>query len=153
MCEISTSKPHFAPTERNHLTGTVTINIRFLRNLIPATSKPSKYDSAQAVRTTCILFRPHLISFCCRPFIDAHVIDQHLLRKNCRCIRSSRPVAPHCHVQNNKERMIEDPRGARGQICGRARLIQVSVDVKSHDFGLPFKGERMEVIRELLPAR
>jgi len=41
--------------------------------------------------------------------IDAHIIDQHLLRENCGGVGNPRPPTADCYIQNNKERIDQKP--------------------------------------------
>src|SRR5437867_11941934 len=84
-----------------------------------------------------------------RVLIHPNIIDQHLLRENCRRIGVSRPATSDCHVQNNKKPVIKNPRSAGGKIRRRARLVKDPVDIKANYIWFPLESESVEIIRKL----
>src|SRR6266567_3324779 len=85
--------------------------------------------------------------------VDADVIDEHLLGKNCRAVRRAGPIAAHGNIQNNKERMIKHPGPAGGPLGLRESSVQIRVYVKAHYAGLPLDGVEMKIIGEVLARR
>ena len=102
--------------------------------------------------------RPGLISFSQnsprafgkgRALIHPNIIDQHLLRENCRCIGVPGPATSDRQVQNNKKGVIKNPGGAGGKIRRRARLVKDPVNIKTNYIWFPLEGEGVELIRKL----
>src|SRR5205085_2186628 len=80
--------------------------------------------------------------------IHADVVNRHLLREDCGRVGVAGPVAADRFVEKQEERVVEDPLRARGQVCGRARLVELTVHVPAYDAGLPLDGEDVEVVGE-----
>src|SRR5205085_11282052 len=57
--------------------------------------------------------------------IHADVVNRHLLREDCGRVGVAGPVAADRFVEKQEERVVEDPLRARGQVCGRARLVEL----------------------------
>ena len=87
--------------------------------------------------------------------VDAHVVHQHLLRKLRGGIGSAGPGggAAHRHVQQDEERMIEDPSGASGEIGGRNGLIKLVIHVEADHPGFPFDSVQVKIVGEALARR
>src|SRR5436190_1938697 len=79
--------------------------------------------------------------------INANIVDQHPLRENCCLVRVPRPATTHRHIQDQKERMIENPRGADRQVRRCPRVVQLTVHIKADHIRLPLDGEEVEIIR------
>src|SRR5437764_8851833 len=80
--------------------------------------------------------------------IDADVVNRHGLREDGRRVWVAGPVAADRFVEEDEERVVEDPLRARGQVCGRARLVERAVNVPAYDVRLPLDGEDVEVVGE-----
>ena len=65
-----------------------------------------------------------------RPLVDAHVVDQHALRKESGGARASRPSRRPPPGGDQKERFIEDPMLSRVQVSACAAHAEVMVDIE-----------------------
>lgn len=65
-----------------------------------------------------------------RLLVDAHVVDQHALRKESGGARASRPSRRPPPGGDQKERFIEDPILSRVQVSACAAHAEVMVDIK-----------------------
>ena len=72
------------------------------------------------------------------------IVDQHLLREDGRGVGVTRPVATDREVQDDEERMIEDPGVALDVGRGLGR-VEGSVDVPADGIGFPLDGEDVAV--------
>jgi len=83
-----------------------------------------------------------------RLLVHANVIHQHRLRETRQGVGTPWPVAPYGYVENQEERIIENPRGARRKV-GRGRgLLKRIVDIEANGLGFPFDREKVEIVRK-----
>src|SRR5262245_24155783 len=87
------------------------------------------------------------------PLIYAHVIDLHLRGELCRGVGVAREVAADRQIQDDRERVIVDPLSPGWKVCGRARLIQLVIDVPTDHVPLPLGREGVEPVGEALTRR
>src|SRR5262245_27759247 len=82
--------------------------------------------------------------------VNADEVDEHLLGKLRGVVRRARPSAAHGEVQQQEERMVEDPGSAGGPLGLREGRVEIRVHVETNDARLPFDRIEMKVVREVL---
>src|SRR5712692_8154425 len=89
----------------------------------------------------------------CRPLVHANVIDLHYLRKHSCRIRIAGKTSADCHVEKDKEWMIENPRCSLRQVGWRSCFVQQPVNIEPNHVRLPLDCKSMKIVGELLAAR
>jgi Protein of unknown function (DUF2934) len=84
------------------------------------------------------------------PLVDAHVIDQHALRKYGGRVRVSGPVATHRQVEDQEEGLVENPFPSGLKIGARAAHVEILVHVEADGVSVPLNREDVEVVGEAL---
>src|SRR6202040_2238803 len=89
--------------------------------------------------------------------VDADVVDEHGLGKPGCGVGRAGPVAADRDIQDQKERMVEDPGtrggGSGGDGTGAEGGVERFVHVKAHDIRLPFDGVKVKGGREVFSSR
>ena|ERR1051326_1369382 len=80
--------------------------------------------------------------------IDSHVVNEHRLREGGRLVGVAGLCAADGEVEQDEERVVVNPLRARGQIRGRARLVEVAVNVPANRCRFPLDREGVEVVGE-----
>src|SRR4029079_1476683 len=81
-------------------------------------------------------------SLLARLTVYPNIVHQHGLWKGGRGVRVSRPVATDCHIQYDKEWMIEFPDLVGMQVRMGARDVQIAIDIEPQCVWLPLQGEQ-----------
>src|SRR2546422_10950993 len=82
--------------------------------------------------------------------VDAHIVHEHGLRENRCSVGRAGPVAADSEVQDNEERMIENPFLSGGPLVGRERSVERRIHVEADGGGLPLHGVKMKIVGEAL---
>src|SRR5262245_53453719 len=85
-----------------------------------------------------------------RILVYADIIYEHRLRKHRRIVRISRPVSANRNIEQQEERVVEDPLAAGGQIGWRSCLEEIAVNKEPHYVRLPLEREYVKVGRKRL---
>src|SRR5215207_710224 len=80
------------------------------------------------------------------PLVDAHVIYQVRLWEYSGLVWHSRPVTPHCQVEQDEKVVLEDPFLSVEGVW-RKRVVEVAINVPAEDMRLPFDRAGMKGIR------
>ena len=109
-------------------------------------SQCCRMDKADGKKSALMLHRVR--SLRTYAFIHAHVVDEHRLRKLRRGARGSGPIPSDRDIENEEERMVEDPRVSIGGIGGRSCLELHLVRLKANASLVPFDRVDVEVVGE-----